>query len=257
VRVKIIFNIQAQEYLLPHYHQNLLATWVETIKASSTQWEHYTRYNFSSLRGQTISQQDGLRYLTKKITWVLSSPEQAFIDFFTDQVFKQPTWTLGPLHITPSHVYPEPSVQLSNAVKYLCISPLVPSWSVLQDPAAGKLFIHPRKDSFSDLLYECTMADMEHNGLYNAETIGTFFKFQLIPDQGYLTRLQRQDKLFARIYPICYQGKEYATRTYVFPFTLHADKEVQEHVYTYGMGAFKQQGLGMLDVKQAETPPSA
>lgn len=251
MRVKIIFNIQAQEDLLPHYHQNLLAAWVEAIKAKSAQWSRYIHYNFSSLRGQTASQQAGLSYLTQKVTLVFSSPTQDFIDFFITQIFGQPLWKLGPLHLAPSHVYQEPVIQLSNSVKYLCISPLVPSWNVLQDQEAGKMFIHPRQDAFSDLLYECTMANMERSGLCHPEALSAFFKFQLVPDQGYLHRLKQQGKLFARIHPLFYQGREYETRTYVFPFTLHADKEVQAYVYTHGLGAFTQQGLGMLDVKQA------
>ena len=44
-----------------HYHQNLLAEWIEEIKASAEQWCHYKDYNFSSIRGQATAQQGGLR----------------------------------------------------------------------------------------------------------------------------------------------------------------------------------------------------
>ena len=249
MRVKIFFDIQTQEDVFPHYHQNLLAAWVESIKVKSDHWCAYTHYNFSSLRGQTASQRAGLSYLTSKVMLVLSSLQPDFIDFLVTQIFEQPTWQLGGIQLTPSHVSQEPPIQLSNAMKYLCIAPLVPSWNGLQDEKTGKMFVHPRQDDFSDLLYECTMVNMEHSGLYSPEVLSSFFKFQLVPDQGYLNRIKQQGKLFARVHFIAYQDKEYETRTYIFPFTLHADKEVQEYVYTHGLGALSQQGLGMLDVR--------
>ena len=249
MRVKIIFNIQTQEHALPHYHQNLLAAWVAAIKIKSNRWCDYTHYNFSSLRGQTVSQKAGLNYINQKVMLVFSSPEQDFIDFFVAQIFGQPTWRLGPLHLIPKHIYQEPPIQLSGSVKYLCISPLVPSWNVLQNQKAGKMLVHPQQDTFSDLLYECTIANMERSGMYHADALSSFFKFQLVPDQSYLSRLKEQGKLFARTHPIFYQDREYETRTYIFPFTLHADPEVQAYVHTHGLGAFTQQGLGMIDAR--------
>ena len=244
-------NVQEQERLMPHYHQNILSDWIEGIKTKSAQWRHYKLYNFSSVRGQATSQQEGLGYLTSQVKLVISSPSEGFIDFFVEQVFGQKMWKLGPLHLGPDHVYKEPLPELRDTVNYLCISPLVPSFISLQNEEAGKEFIHPRQDLFSDLLYECTMARMEQSGLYSAKAIKSFFKFQVVPDQHYLSKLKKQGKLFARIYPINYQGNQYETRAYIFPFTLHADKQVQAYVYTYGLGAFTQQGLGMLDTKHS------
>ena len=257
MRARITFNIQEQENLFPHYHQNLLADWIEEIKAKSTKWRDNKSYNFSSLRGQATAQQYGLEYLTSRVRLVISSPSEQFIDFLIEQTFGKETWQLGPLQLAPSQVYQEPLPKLDNAVKYICISPLVPSFAVLKDEEAGKEFIHPRKELFSDLLYDCTMSRMEQSGIYSKQVIKSFFRFQLIPDQSYLNKVKQEGKLFARIYPINYQNKQYDVRAYVLPFTLHADEEVQAYVYTHGFGAFTQQGLGMLDTKHTMTEPPA
>ena len=218
----------------------------------SDHWCHYTYYNFSSLRGQASAQRGGLRYLSSKVILVFSSLQPAFVDFLVTRIFGQPMWQLGALQLVPSHVYQEPAVQLSNSTKYLCIAPLIPSWNVLQDAKAGEMFVHPRQDTFSDLLYECTMTNMEHSGLYRVEALSDFFKFQLVPDQGYLNKIKQQRKVFARVHAIAHHDKAYKARTYVFPFTLHADEEVQNYVYIHGLGAFTQQGLGMLVVRDTK-----
>ena len=251
MRARFIFTLHVQEHLMLHYHQNLLAEWIEEIKASAEQWCHYKDYNFSSIRGQATAQQEGLTYCADCVKLILSSPSQAFIDFFIAQVFGQKSWQLGPLQLKPVRVYREPVPTFNDSVKYLCISPLVPSFTVLKDEEAGKELVHPAQDLFSDLLYECTIARMGQSGLYSTQDIERFSKFQLVPDQRYLRKLKKQGGLFARTHPINYQGKQYETRTYIFPFTLYADKQVQAYVYTRGLGAFTQQGLGMLSAQHS------
>ena len=249
MRLKITFSLQSQDYVMPHYQQTLLDTWLTSIKLTSETWHDYSLYNFSSLRGQATSQQSGLDYLPGQIKLVVSSPSQEFLDFIAGQILAQKTHTVGPLHLSAISAHQEPTPVLGDVVKYVCISPLVLSFHALEDEEAGKAFIHPQEDQFSDLLYECTIKRMEASGLYSLEELKHFFKFQFVPDQYYLTKLKKQGKLFARVYPVSYGGQEYEIRTYVLPFTLYAAKQVQEYVYTYGLGAFTEQGLGMLDTK--------
>ena len=241
---------------MPHYQQTLLASWLESLKETSEEWRGYSLYNFSSLRGQTASQQTGLDYMSSHVKLVISSPSQGFIDFITSQIRGQKMCQIGPLHLVPVSVHQETMPELSDTLKYVCISPLVPSFSALENEEAGKRFIPPQEDLFSDLLYECTMRRMEESGLYSPEEIRSFCRFQLVPDQHYLSKIKKHGKLFARVYPINYRGKEYAVRTYVFPFTLYAAPQVQAYVYTYGLGAFTEQGLGMVDTKSLTDNPT-
>ncbi|MEL6412895.1 MAG: CRISPR-associated endoribonuclease Cas6 [Bacteroidota bacterium] len=248
MRAKITFKIRRQEGAMPYYHQHLLANWINALKSRDTQWQHYDQYTFSSLRGQASSLKAGLRYRHDQLRLVLSALNEAFVDFLVQAIFEQETWELGMIHLAPVQVDKQPLPELGTATSYLCLSPLVPSFAALQDEEAGRQFINPQRDLFSDWLYECTMNSMEQSELYTAADISTFFKFQLVPDHDYLQKLKRQGKLFARNYPVAYQGKQYEVRGYVFPFTLHAHPQVQAYVYTRGLGAFTQQGLGMLDV---------
>lgn len=234
---------------MPHYQQTLLKNWLENLKIASETWRDYSFYNFSSLRGKANSQQAGLGYLPGQIRLVISSPSEEFLDFIIAQILAQDSCKIGPLCLSAVSAQKEPVPALGEAVKYVCISPLILSLQALEDEQTGKAFIHPQEDQFSDLLYESTIKSMEASRLYSPAEIKEFFKFQLVPDHYYLNKLKRQGKLFARIYPVSYGGKEYEVRTYVFPFTLYAAKPVQEYVYTYGLGALTEQGLGMLDTK--------
>lgn len=250
MRAKIVFNITKEEAdLMPHYHQNLLLHWTGIIRKQKEKWRRYTDYHFSSLRGQTTSLQEGIKYLNKRVKFVIASPRKDFIDFFVQQVFKREVWQIGPLHLAPC--YAEQQVvapKLSHIVKYLCLSPVIPSPIVLADPEAGRQFISPIDGQFSDLLYECMVRRMVQSGYYAHEKVEELSKFQLIPDYSYLERMHKQGKLFARTHPVNYRGHQYEIRGYIFPLTLYADPSVQTYVYTHGLGAFTQQGFGMVEL---------
>jgi len=103
-------------------------------------------------------------------------------------------------------------------------------------------------DIAEHLLYESTILRMSESKLYSAEKLKTFFKFQLVPDHGYLTKIEQSQKKFARIYPVFDQDVKYEVRGYTFPFTLYAAPEVQKFVFILGLGAFTHKGFGMLDI---------
>jgi CRISPR-associated endoribonuclease Cas6 len=92
---------------------------------------------------------------------------------------------------------------------------------------------------------------MEHSGKFTAEELTSFYKFQMVADNDYLTKIRGQQKKFARIYPLYDQDVKYEIRGYTFPFTLYAAKEVQEFVFTNGLGLYTNKGFGMLDLVEA------
>jgi CRISPR-associated endoribonuclease Cas6 len=108
--------------------------------------------------------------------------------------------------------------------------------------------VSPESDEFSDLLYDSTLARMEIQGKYTTEQLAAFYKFQIVPDQDYIQRIQASHKKFARIYPLYDSDVKFEVRGYTFPFTLYAAKEVQQFVYENGLGHFTHKGFGMLDV---------
>ncbi|MBL3657412.1 CRISPR-associated endoribonuclease Cas6 [Fulvivirga sediminis] len=249
MRVRIIFLLKNRGSHVPFHHQYLLAQMIKGIlmKGGDEKLTQYSFYNFSGLKGQTKVSRKGLHFYSSRVTLVLSSPSKEFIDYFLMNLFEFSQVELGGLYLQPESVELEEGVDLSDSMKFICISPLVILNSSFNDNSS-KRFISPESDNFSDLLYESTISRMQEAELYTEEQISSFYKFQLVPDKAYLARLTAAQKKFARIYPVYDQDVKYEVRGYTFPFTLYAAKEVQEFVFNCGMGRFTHKGFGMLDV---------
>ena len=181
------------------------------------------------------------------MTLVLSSQSEEFIDYLLEQVFAAPKIELGNLILSPEYteLETEPILEVSN--KFVCISPLVLITPAFNEEA-GKRFINPDSDEFSDLLYESTLTRMEKSGWYSPEQMESFFKFQVVPDMVYVNKLKEQQKKFARIYAVYDLDVKYEVRGYTLPFTLYAAPEVQDFVFKCGLGAFTHKGFGMMDL---------
>lgn len=210
-------------------------------------YQAYTQFNFSGLKGQTKISRKGLHYYSSKVTLVFACADREFLSYFTAQLFEQKDIMIGSLHLVPDSIEEEPPVEIHAEAKFLCISPIVPVPAAFNNEQ-GKKFIMPESDEFSDLLYDSTISRMEATGKFSAEQLATFYKFQLVPDPGYLQRLQAAGKKFARIYPLYDSDVKFEVRGYTFPFTLYAAPEVQRFVYENGLGYFCHKGFGMLDV---------
>ncbi|MCC5931572.1 MAG: CRISPR-associated endoribonuclease Cas6 [Cyclobacteriaceae bacterium] len=255
MRIRIIFALKNKGAFVPFHHQYLLAQLVKGVilKGRNQKYYDFLFYNFSGLKGQTKISRNGLHFFSSKVTLVLSCLDQDFIDYFIDQLFSLPSVEVGNLILLPESVEMEQAPELSDTMKYICISPLVLMRPQFSD-SEGKKFISPETDAFSDLLFESTMLRMEQMGEYSVEELSKFSKFQIVPDEEYLRKIHESQKKFARIYPVYDQDVKYEIRGYTFPFTLYAAPEVQKFVFICGLGAFAYKGFGMLDI--ANTDPS-
>ncbi len=248
MRVRVVFSLNNRGGNVPFHHQYLLSNLInELLEEGEAQYENYEFFNFSGLKGQTKISREGLHFYSSKVTLVLSSPNQHFLDYLLNQIFERDTIQIGQLYLSPHSIEAEPNPDLSGAVKCICISPLV-----LTDPARdqyyAKKFISPEEDTFSDLLYESTMSRMERSQRFTEAEIASFYKFQVVPDKIYLKRIREQEKKFARIYTFQQVQQKYEVRGYTFPFLLYADPKVQQFVYECGLGAFAYHGFGMIDL---------
>jgi CRISPR-associated endoribonuclease Cas6 len=207
----------------------------------------YTQFNFSGLKGQTKISRKGLHFYSSKVTLVFACTDKVFLDYFLGRLFEQKDIMLGSLHLSPEAVETEVPAEIYSESRFLCISPIVPIPASFNDDQ-GKKFISPDTDEFSDLLYDSTLSRMEESGRFTAEQLASFYKFQIVPDAGYLQKLQEANKKFARIYPLYDNDIKFEVRGYTFPFTLYAAPEVQQFIYEYGLGHFTHKGFGMLDV---------
>jgi CRISPR-associated endoribonuclease Cas6 len=218
-----------------------------TMLGGKKEFANYTQYNFSGLKGQIKISRKGLHFYSSRVTLVFSASDKEFLDHFLGRLFEQKELLIGNLQVVPEAVENEDPVTIGDAVKFLCISPIVPLPASFNDDS-GKRFIVPESEEFSDLLYESTLSRMEASGKFSAEELAQYYKFQIIPDRDYIDRIQSSHKKFARIYPLFDSDVKYEVRGYTFPFTLYAPKPVQQFVYEHGLGYSSHKGFGMLDV---------
>jgi CRISPR-associated endoribonuclease Cas6 len=250
MRVRLVFNLKNKGANVPFHHQSLLTDFIVKF-LQKTPYEGYDFLSFSGLKGQTKVSRLGLQFYSSKITLVLSSPNQKFIDYLISRIFKEDEIRIGNLVLKPDFVEREEDPEFANSTKYVCISPTVITDNHTDNYEAKK-FVSPEEDAFSDLLYEITMKRMELSGAYTSEQIASFYKFQIVPDKVYLQKIKNTDKKFARIYTIQYEGKRYEFRGYTLPFTLYALPEVQRFVFECGLGSFTTQGFGMIDIANSD-----
>jgi CRISPR-associated endoribonuclease Cas6 len=249
LRTRIIFSLKNRGAYVPFHHQYLLAQFIKgiLIYGPDKNYQQFTQFIFSGLKGQTKISRKGLHFYSSKVTLVFSCADKNFLDYFLARLFEQKDIMIGSLHLAPESFEQEETVAIAAEAKFLCISPIVPILAGFNDERSKK-FIAPETDEFSDLLYDATISRMEATGKYTTEQIAAFYKFQIVPDADYLQRIQATHKKFARIYPVYDNDVKFEVRGYTFPFTLYAAAEVQRFVYENGLGHFCHKGFGMLDI---------
>ena len=242
MRVKISFlRDQASANTIPLHHQSLLCEsiipMIEAIGGDASQ------FSFSSMKGTSKIQNGFMRFLSSKVTLVVSSRQADKLEQLVSKIFEQPYLVVGKMNLMPrSHesiVDPEFSVKM----RYLCISPLI-----LVDPRTdserSQLTIDPTSHEFSDILYEQTLDRMEKAGFTEAD-LNNFAEFDAQPDQDYVQKINETGKKFARYYK-ANDGSN--MMGYLLPFTLHAHIDVHRFIWECGIGAMTEQGYGMVDM---------
>jgi CRISPR-associated endoribonuclease Cas6 len=254
VRIRIVFSLKNRGAYVPFHHQFLLAQAVKglVMLGGKAEYFNFNQYNFSGLKGQIKISRKGLHFYSSRVTLVFSSPSKEFIEYLLATLFGQKELQIGNLVLVPESHENEETMTVGEAVKFLCISPIVLLQASFNDEV-GKRFISPEVDEFSDLLYDNTIARMEASGKFQSDKLNNFYKFQLVADHDYLTKIQATHKKFARIYPLYDSDVKYEVRGYTFPFTLYAPQPVQQFVYENGLGHFSHKGFGMLDIANASS----
>ena len=253
MRARVIFRLQNRGGVVPFHHQHVLAQLIKglIVRENKKEFLNFKTYNFSGLKGQTKISRKGLHFFSSKITLVLSSPDKNFIDHFLSTLFSHDEIEVGNLRLVPESVELEEPVITNGPVKIVCISPVVLVKPVFGDQNTKK-FIHPEADFFSDQIFDSTIMRMSRETNYSEKEIDSFYKFQIVPDNAYISRMDKQQKKYARIYSVFDDDVKYEVRGYTFPFTLYAEKEVLEFLFNCGMGYFCHKGFGMIDLAEQE-----
>ncbi len=241
MRVRITFGVQNRGGVVPFHHQSFIAEIFESLILDlSENFRNYSFFCFSGLKGQTRLGRGGLKYSSKKVTVVITSANADFIRILITKVLRAEVFQIGDLQIVPESADEELPVSFSNEMKYLCISPIIPADGFNNE-------IDPFSNDFSDLLYESTIDRMVDFGI-KIINIKDVQKFQIIPDSDYINRLKASNKVFSRVYSIDDgDNKDQKVRGYTFPFKLFGAPEIQDFIYTCGLGLYCASGYGMLD----------
>ncbi len=241
MRFKISFvREQSSSNSIPLHHQKLvtdaLGSLIDPITSDRSQ------FNFSSLKGTSKIQNGFMRFLSSKITLVVSGRNAESTEQLVESVFANKPISIGKMNLIPrqKEVIPDPDFQ--TKMRYLCISPLI-----LVDPNkdAEKALeqFDPTSHQFSDVLFNVVLDRMEKSG-YTDEQLNDFAEFEFTPDMQYVTKIQESGKKFARQYK-CVNGIPMVG--FLLPFTLHAHPDVHKFIWEAGLGVLTDEGYGMVD----------
>lgn len=249
MRVRIIFLLKNRGAFIPFHHQYLLAQLLKAVVmvGGDPDFLAFRKFNFSGLKGQTKSSRKGLHYYSSRVTLVLASHDEGFIDYVLLHMFKMQQLHLGDLTLEPEKVEVEVIPDLANYEKFICLSPLVLAEPSLLDDKA-KQFVDPVTDTFSDQLYDLAMQDVESQNLFNEDKLATFNEFQIVPDTAYLAKLEENNKKFSRVYAVYDQDIKFEVRGYTFPFFFYGAPELKRALFIDGLGSLPHKGFGMIDL---------
>lgn len=248
MRVRVIFSLINRGASVPFHHQLVLSEFIKGVRRElAPEFNEFDVYAFSGLKGQTKVGRSGLHFFSAKVTLVLSSPDEKFLNALLSKMFEKKRIFLSKLELVPESVEKEINPDLQGEMKFICISPLVPTAEELDEHYVTE-YIDPLDDKFSDLLFESTISRMELFGGCSAEELASFTRFQVIPDKSYLTRLRDLGKKYSRMYTTYDSGVDLELRGYTMPFTLYADPKVQNFVFECGFGEYTNLGFGMIDI---------
>jgi CRISPR-associated endoribonuclease Cas6 len=242
MRVKISFlRVQDANHSVPLHHQKLVSAFIDSIIDEIGSKPKF--YNFSSLKGTSKVQNGFMRFMSSKISLVVSSRDSDFIQAFIKKMFDKPVVQIGKLNLVPkSHEIIE-MPDFDTVVKYVCISPLVVADPDI-DEENSQASLDPASQEFSDLLYDAVVSNMEKAGFLEAE-LNTFAEFEAIPDKAYVEKINQSGKKYARTYKT---NEDKLIMGYLLPFTLHAHRQVHEFIWNSGLGVLNTQGYGMIDL---------
>lgn len=245
MRIKISFlreNSSANS--IPLHHQKLITDGLGSLMDQV----HSDRsvFNFSSLKGTSKITNGFMRFLSSKITLVVSSTSNEHAEALVRTIFDQPQIEVGKMYLLPKTYEVIPDPDFNTKMRYLCISPLI-LINPDKEPEKAQDLIDPTSQQFSDILYNITLDRMERAG-YPESQLNEFAEFEAQPDIEYITKINETGKKYARFY------KSAAGNTmmgFLLPFTLHAHPEVQKFIWQAGLGVLTDEGYGMVDLVKA------
>jgi CRISPR-associated endoribonuclease Cas6 len=227
--------------MVPLHHQKIISAFMEEIIQEMPNASKL--YNFSSLKGTSKVMSGQIRFLSSKISLVISAFETEFVEPWIRNIFERRLISFAKLALVPKSYQVIQDPEFSTVMKYVCISPLVPDLPFVSDEENPPPALDPTSTTFSDLIFDSILDRMEKAG-YTEEQLNKYAEFEIMPDPGYIQKVNESQKKFSRIYK---NNHNETIHGYLLPFTLHAHPDVHEFVWKTGIGLYTTQGFGMLD----------
>jgi CRISPR-associated endoribonuclease Cas6 len=244
MRIKISFlKVHGSSGTVPLHHQKIISAFMDEVMRELPVGSNH--YNFSSLKGTSKVQSGQIRFLSSKVSLVMSAPEADVADQWVKKIFDRRLVSFAKLTLVPKSFEIIPDPEFKPTMKYVCISPMIPQTAFEVD-AAGNIpdALDPRSHEFSDLFYDAVLDRMEKAG-FTPEQMADFAEFEIVPDPIYVQKIVDSHKKFARIYK---NNNNQTIFGYLLPFTLHAHPQVQKFIWECGIGLYTTQGYGMVDI---------
>ena len=184
MRIKISFlKVHGSSGTVPLHHQKIISAFLEEVIREMPIKSEF--YNFSSLKGTSKVQAGQIRFLSSKVSLVLSAPEGEFLQMLVNEIFERRLVSFAKLTLVPKSYEVMADPEFKTVMKYVCISPMV-SQPPFEVDASGNIpdALDPRNQEFSDLFYDAVIDQMEKAG-FDQNQLGQFAEFEIMPDAGY------------------------------------------------------------------------
>lgn len=244
MRIKISFlKVHGGSGTVPLHHQKIISALMDEVIRELPSASPF--FNFSSLKGTSKVQNGQIRFLSSKVTLVISAAHDDFAKEWVERLFEKRLVSFAKLTLVPKSYEIIPDPEFKTEMKYVCISPMI-CQPPFETDESGNIpdALDPRSQEFSDAFYNAIMDNMEKAG-FTQEQLQQYAEFEIVPDPNYIDKILNTHKKFARIYK---NNDGLPIFGYLLPFTLHAHPQVQKFVWDCGIGLNTNQGYGMIDI---------
>ena len=250
MRIKISFlKVHGGSGTVPLHHQKIISSFMDEVIRELPSASPF--FNFSSLKGTSKVQNGQIRFLSSKVSLVISAAQDDFAKEWVEKIFEKRLVSFAKLTLVPKSYEIITDPEFKTEMKYVCISPMTPQPPFASDEnGAIPDALDPRSQEFSDAFYNTIMDQMESAG-FTQEQLAKFAEFEIVPDPSYIDKILNTHKKFARIYK---NNDSLPIFGYLLPFTLHAHPQVQKFVWDCGIGLYTNQGYGMIDLVGGVAP---
>ena len=100
MRIKISFlKVHGSSGTVPLHHQKIISAFIDEVIRELPLASNY--YNFSSLKGTSKVQTGQIRFLSSKVSLVISAPEGDFVDQLVAKIFDRRLVSFAKLTLVP------------------------------------------------------------------------------------------------------------------------------------------------------------